>query len=87
MMNLKNHQLSDNSVSDKGVYLVSNFRLLKEYGDLLTVTDLSKLTGLSTQTIRGECRAGSLPSCKIGRRYFIPKTLLIQYLEGGKRNG
>lgn len=57
---------------------------LKNYGDLLSISDLCEVTGLSAQTLRTACKQGCLPSIKIGRRYFIPKMRFIRlFQEGG----
>lgn len=56
--------------------------------DLLTVQDMKALTGLSEQTIRTEINNGGLPGCRIGRRLYVPKVNLINYvITGGSING
>lgn len=56
--------------------------LFETSSDLLTVDDLCTITGLSSQTVRSEMRAGNLPARKIGRRWFVPRTALVAYFEG-----
>ncbi|GEM_PF-687803 len=56
---------------------------LAGYSDLLTVQDLHALTGLSEQTIRAEINSGELPGCRIGRRLYVPKKYLLEYIENG----
>lgn len=51
---------------------------LDAFGDLLTIEDLRCLTGISAQTLRGECRNGRIPSCKIGRRFFVSKKAFLE---------
>lgn len=52
--------------------------------DLITVQRLHEITGLDERTIRKEIIEGELPGCRIGRRLFIPKRDLIDYVsEGG----
>ena len=58
-------------------------QLLADCPYMLTVQDLHRLTGLSEQTIRAEINSGSLPGCRIGRRLYIPKTHLLEYIENG----
>lgn len=58
-------------------------QLLAGYPDLLTVQDLRRLTGLSGQTIRAEINGGNLPGCRIGRRLYVPKKHLLNYIENG----
>lgn len=50
----------------------------REYGDLLTVADVCVLTGLSAQTVRRCLERGDLPGFKIGRRWFVPKSRLLE---------
>ncbi len=52
----------------------------KDYPDLLTTAHVSEITGLCTATILSEIHAGRLPACRIGQRYFIPKTRFIEYV-------
>ncbi|WP_139653083.1 helix-turn-helix domain-containing protein [Raoultibacter phocaeensis] len=56
---------------------------LEGYGDLLSISDLQEITNLSAQTLRSACRQKRLPAIKIGRRYFVFKTLFVQFLEEG----
>lgn len=58
-------------------------QFLAGYPDLLTVRDLHTLTGLSEQTIRAEINSGELPGCRIGRRLYVPKKYLLEYIENG----
>lgn len=57
-------------------------QMLSDYPDLLTVQDLHEITGVSEQVIRAEVRAGHLPGQRIGRRIFVAKPVLIQYMMG-----
>ncbi|MEG2006211.1 MAG: helix-turn-helix domain-containing protein [Raoultibacter sp.] len=59
--------------------------LFAGFPDLLTIDDLRSITGLSDQTLRGEMRNGNLPACKIGRRWFSPKSQFIEYVSGASR--
>lgn len=63
-------------------------QLLAEYPDLLSVQDMHQLTGLSEQTIRAEINNGNLPGFRIGRRLYVSKKHLLEYIEnGGGLNG
>ena len=55
--------------------------MLDAYGDLLTVADASAVLQQSAATIRRLCRDGELPSVKIGRRFYIPKSHLVERVE------
>lgn len=54
---------------------------LENYPDLLTVQHLRELTGLSDQTIRAEINKGCLPGFRIGRRLYVPKAGLFEYIQ------
>ena len=63
-------------------------QLLAGYPDLLSVQDMHLLTGLSDQTIRAEINSGNLPGFRIGRRLYVSKKHLLEYIEnGGGLNG
>lgn len=51
--------------------------------DLITVQRIGEITGLSEQTIRKEINDGRLPACRIGRRLYVPKTELAEYVMKG----
>lgn len=57
--------------------------LLADFPDLLTVKHIAGLTGLSAQTIRRAMSSEQIPSVKIGRTFYCPKSKFIEYLEGG----
>ena len=53
--------------------------ILTEYKDLLNVTDLSLIFGVSKQTIYKEIKDGKFgPTIQIGRAYKIPKIYVMQ---------
>lgn len=43
----------------------------------LTVTDVSRFTGLDERTVRRGCENGDLPCVRIGRRLLIPRLPLL----------
>lgn len=61
----------------------SGQELFGAYPDLLTVQHVKELTGLSEQTIRAEINKGALPGARIGRRLYVPKTQMIDYVMNG----
>lgn len=63
--------------------LVGAAEPLSGYGDLLTVPDVCDLTGLSAQTVRRCLSRGELPGFKVGRKWFVSKSRLLQM--GGRR--
>lgn len=62
---------------------IESEEMFSSFPELLTVDDMRLITGLSGQTIRAEIRSGNIPACKIGRRWFVPKTQFIAYIQGG----
>ena len=56
--------------------------LFKDEPDMIPVHRFTELAGLSSKTVLKLIKARELPGCKIGRFYFIPKTALIEFLEG-----
>lgn len=56
--------------------------LLDEYGPILSVQDVEKITGLCDKTIRSHLSKGEIPGRSIGRRWLIPRDTLNDYLHG-----
>jgi len=75
-----------NNVNSMGVASNNATRAvtLDQYGDLLTVKDLSEFLGVSKQTVYKEMKAGKFgPQIKFGRGFRIPKIYIAQrYLAG-----
>ncbi|MCL2606263.1 MAG: helix-turn-helix domain-containing protein [Coriobacteriia bacterium] len=46
----------------------------------MTPKDAAQILPFSLNTIRELCASGELPARKVGRRWLIPRTLLINYL-------
>lgn len=51
------------------------------FGDLLTMDDCGGILQQSTQTVRRLCRENELPSVRIGRRLYVPKSALIAFVQ------
>ena len=61
--------------------------LLEGYPDMLTVQHLREITGQSEQTLRALIKAEEIPGCRIGRRLYVSKPQLIEYImKGGGLN-
>ena len=54
---------------------------LDAYGDLLTIKDCSAVIQQSEATVRRLCREGELPSVRIGRRLYVPKSQFIEHID------
>lgn len=59
--------------------------LFDGFPDLLTTVHLAKITGQCEATVRALCAKGDLPAVRIGRRWYVPKTSMVAYVEGRKR--
>lgn len=60
----------------------SSAPMFEDYPDLLTVQHLAEITGSAEQTVRRAMDAGQIPSVRIGRRRYSPKSRFIEYIEG-----
>ena len=69
--------------SSRNAQSLSKNDLFADYPDLLAVKHIKELTGLSEQTIRSEINRGALPGTRIGRRLYVPKTMMIDYVTNG----
>lgn len=54
---------------------------------VLNTETVASLLGVSVQTVRIQCVEGELPGVKIGRRWFVPRDRLVEFLNGGSRLG
>jgi len=54
--------------------------LIADLPDVMTPKDAAQILPFSLNTIRELCASGELPARKVGRRWLIPRTLLINYL-------
>ncbi|MDR2957022.1 MAG: helix-turn-helix domain-containing protein [Coriobacteriales bacterium] len=57
--------------------------ILSELPDMLVVTDVASLLHLKSATVRVYLGAGVLPGIKIGRRWYVPKAHLLDFIESG----
>lgn len=48
--------------------------------ELLTVAQMAEMLGLSMNTVRSLCRSGELPAVHIGRRWYVPRAKLNEFL-------
>lgn len=54
--------------------------MLENYPDLLDTGTLAQLLGQSVPTVRKLLHKGELPSVRIGRRFYVPRSALIEYI-------
>ena len=55
--------------------------VFRDYPDVLTVKQVSKMLGISTKTVYKLVRNGSLSSLKVGREFRVPKVVLLNYMK------
>jgi excisionase family DNA binding protein len=55
--------------------------VFKDYPDVMDVKQVSQLLGVSTKTVYGLIRKGSLLGVKVGREFRIPKMPLMKYMK------
>ena len=48
--------------------------------DRFTVEQMAEMLGLSTNTVRSLCRNGQIPAVHIGRRWYVPRAKLNEFL-------
>lgn len=56
------------------------------FGDMLTVDDLAIILHVSRKTVQHQCKRGDLPAISIGRRWYVPKTRLVEFLMSGRKD-
>lgn len=47
---------------------------------LLTLSETARITGLNFRTVRGGVDDGSIPSVRIGERFYVPRASLFAML-------
>lgn len=50
------------------------------YKDVLTVEEVCKALSMGKNTLYGLLQKGKIKSIKIGRKYFVPKVCLIDFV-------
>ena len=55
-------------------------RLLNEYPEILNISDVAEILGVSTNTVRKLIKDNSLHGVKVGKRYKVTKNRLLSYL-------
>lgn len=53
------------------------------YGDLMTVQEVAQVVQQTPQTVRRLMAAGKIPACRIGTRWYTPKSRLVEFVERG----
>ena len=56
-------------------------QLLRNYPDVLDVSQMCEILKISSKTAYSMLQSGSIESLKVGRAYRIPKLNLIKYLQ------
>jgi excisionase family DNA binding protein len=74
---------SDGEQTDQQTLSVSEIykSVLRDYPDVLDVSQVSAILGVSTKTVYRLLNSGELASLKIGRAFKIPKLYVLQYIK------
>lgn len=59
--------------------------MLDSYSDILTVSDVMKILHIGRNKAYELLRSKEIPSIKIGKKYIIPKNMLIYFLYDRKK--
>ncbi len=59
--------------------------MLDSYSDILTVSDVMKILHIGRNKAYELLRSKEIPSIKIGKKYIIPKNMLIDFLYDRKK--
>lgn len=60
--------------------MVKNVKRLDDYGDALSVRDCYALLPLGMNAVRRLIADGTIKSLRVGNRYIVPKSALIEWL-------
>ena len=69
-------------VSDQPPVTAADYELFASYPDLLSPAHLSEITGQCEATMRAMCAKGSLPAVKVGKRWYVPKPVMVEFVMG-----
>ena len=48
--------------------------------ELMTVPDLAELFGVGESTARRWCASGEVPAVMVGRRWYVPRSRLMEFV-------
>lgn len=65
----------------KIVSLAKQPEWFSEYGDLMTAAEVAQVVQQSPQTVRRLMSTGHIPACRIGTRWYTPKSRLVEFIE------
>lgn len=57
--------------------------ILDSYADVLTVNDVMNILHIGRNKAYELLRSKTIPSIRIGKKYVIPKTMMIAFLNNG----
>lgn len=57
-------------------------RSINEAPELLLAQDVADILGKTVATVNSMCKRGELPAAKIGKSWYVPKSLLLRKLDG-----
>ncbi len=57
--------------------------MFTDYPDVVSISDLQSMLRIGRNTAYGLLKSGAIQSIKVGQRYIIPKTSVIEFLARG----
>ena len=69
-------------VSEQPPITAADYELFSDYPDLLSPADLADITGQCEATMRSMCAKGRLPAVKVGKRWYVPKPAMVEFVMG-----
>lgn len=64
--------------------LIKGDAMLDEYADILTVDDLCSILDICSTTVYKYLNDGTIPSRRIGKKFYVSKRVLIDYINNPK---
>lgn len=71
-------------LSESPFLSASGYELFSDYPDLLTPAHIAEITGQCEATARAMCARGVLPAVRIGKRWYVPKPSMVEFVTGGR---
>lgn len=71
-------------LSEPPIPPAGGYELFSGYPDLLTPAHIAEITGQCEATARAMCARGELPAVRIGKRWYVPKPSMVEFVSGGR---
>ena len=61
--------------------------MFEKFSDIVTVEDIMDMLGVGRSTVYSMLRNNNIPHVRVGRKYIIPKSSVIGFLDATRYNG